>query len=123
MNTSKQINLMVAIIFLSLIAIVAYTIWDPHRATDAAKFQEQRQADFGAAVFANSCRFCHGTKGQGLLGPPLNRPDLQGVDPKTGRVSEDLRKQAAALISNTITCGRIGAPMRSWATSQGGPLN
>jgi plastocyanin len=31
--------------------------------------------------------------------------------------------QMATLVTNTITCGRVGTPMQPWAQSQGGPLS
>jgi plastocyanin/mono/diheme cytochrome c family protein len=35
----------------------------------------------------------------------------------------DLLKQKVSLITNTITCGRVGTPMPAWGNSQGGPLS
>src|SRR5205823_8108108 len=32
-------------------------------------------------------------------------------------------KDKTSLITNTITCGRIGTPMPAWAQTQGGPLS
>ena len=48
MNTSKQINIMVMLVFAAVIAAGAYTIWDPHRATDAKTEQLTKTTDRGA---------------------------------------------------------------------------
>jgi plastocyanin/mono/diheme cytochrome c family protein len=128
MNTSKQIMIMVALIFISLIATGAYTLWDPTRASEAEDRQLDKTLERAAYLFAHNCRVCHGDAGEGgaegnRLGvaPPLNRPDLQGeVD---GSVDPVAYADAYNLVFNTITCGRIGTAMPAWANAQGGPLN
>src|SRR3990170_6043734 len=130
MNTSKQINVMVALIFLSLIAFGAYTIWDPVRADEAATLQEEKAAERGAHTFAQNCRLCHGDRGEGGAAGgrmpqavPLDRPDLEGR-PGPGEPADAVAlKTAQNLIKNTITCGRVGTAMPTWGDSQGGPLN
>src|ERR1700694_5886172 len=128
MNTGKQINAMVAVLFLVLIAMGAYTIWDPFRSADAAGKQVEKTADFGAQTFERNCRVCHGDTGQGgqaggrLPGAlPLNRDDLQGIN--NGVFDPALKAAAFKLVTNTITCGRVGTKMPTWGASQGGTLN
>jgi len=130
MNTSKQINVMVALVFLAVLATGAYTMWDPSRASDARENQTQAVVERGAWLFAQNCRTCHGDRGEGgqaanrlPAAPPLNRKDLQGVDPNTDQVSETAKAQQFKLIVNTITCGRVGRAMPTWGQDQGGPLN
>lgn len=119
MNTGKQINAMVVVLFLTLIAIGAYTLWDPVRSDSAEDEQLEKAADFGATTFTENCRLCHGDLGEG------------GVD--GGRLPASLpldteRLQSGGdeifkLVINTITCGRVGKAMPTWAESQGGILN
>jgi plastocyanin/mono/diheme cytochrome c family protein len=130
MNTSKQINIMVMLVFAAVIAAGAYTIWDPHRATDAKAVQLTKTTDRGAYLFAQNCRTCHGDSGVGgakgnrlALAPPLNRPDLQGRKAAGGPVDKADKDTAYKLVFNTVTCGRIGKAMPTWGDSQGGPLN
>jgi mono/diheme cytochrome c family protein/plastocyanin len=130
MNTSKQINIMVMLVFAAVIAAGAYTIWDPHRATDAKTEQLTKTTDRGAYLFAQNCRTCHGDSGEGgakgnrlALAPPLNRPDLQGRKAAGGPVDKADKDAAYKLVFNTVTCGRIGKAMPTWGDSQGGPLN
>ena len=130
MNTSKQIKIMVLLVFAAVIAAGAYTVWDPHRAADAKSVQLEKTLNRGAYLFAQNCRTCHGDMGEGgakgnrlSLAPPLNRPDLQGRKALGGPVTKADKDAAYNLVFNTITCGRIGKAMPTWGDSQGGPLN
>ena len=128
MNTSKQITVMVVLVFIAVLATGAYTLWDPSRATDARATQLQKTVDRGAFTFSQNCRVCHGDAGEGgaasnrlAQAPPLNRPDLQGV--KNGAVDPVEKISAYKRVYYTITCGRVGTPMPTWGNTQGGPLN
>jgi mono/diheme cytochrome c family protein/plastocyanin len=130
MNTSKQINIMVLLVFAAIIATGAYTIWDPHRASDARATQLEKTVDRGAYLFAQNCRTCHGDRGEGgsaanrlSLAPPLNRPDLQGKPAADQPADPTTKAQQFKFIVNTITCGRVGKAMPTWGQSQGGPLS
>ena len=128
MNTGKQINAMVVILFLTLIAIGAYTIFDPVRSDTADEDQITKAADRGANTFALNCRLCHGDRGQGgvdggrlALAAMLDRPGLQGIE--DGVFTQNAFDEAFDLVTNTIVCGRIGSPMPAWSEDQGGTLN
>lgn len=130
MNTSKQINIIVALIFASLIATGAYWMWDPDRADDAEARQIKTTIERGAFLFSQNCRVCHGDSGEGgqrsnrlRAAPPLNRPDLQGIDAETGEVVDANKRQQYRLIFNTLMCGRVGTAMPTWGQSQGGTLS
>ncbi len=114
MNTSKQINVMVILIFLLLIALGAYTLFDPTREANARAAQTDLLAQRGAALFVGNCRPCHGDIGQGRIGPALNRPELR--DPAT-------REQNQQFVHDTIMCGRVGTLMPTWGQAEGGPLD
>jgi plastocyanin/mono/diheme cytochrome c family protein len=114
MNTSKQINVMILLIFLLLIALGAYTLFDPTRQQDARAEQTDLLAQRGAALFVTNCRPCHGDVGQGRVGPALNRPDLR--DPAK-------RDQLQSFVHDTINCGRVGTLMPTWGQPEGGPLD
>ena len=114
MNTSKQINIMVALIFLLLITLGAITIFDPMRQQQARETQTEVLAQNGAITYAANCRQCHGDTGQGRVGPALNRPDLR--DPNK-------LDQNWAFVTDTIACGRVGTVMPTWGQANGGPLS
>lgn len=130
MNTSKQINIMVALVFIAVLATGAYTMWDPDRASDAQKSELGKTVERGAFLFAQNCIVCHGNAAEGgaagnrlKQAPALNRKDLQGFDPKTGAVSAQDKATQFKFVVNTITCGRIGKAMPTWGQAQGGTLN
>jgi mono/diheme cytochrome c family protein len=128
MNTNKQINIMILLVFGAVILTGAYWLIDPDRADSARDKQLEATIDRGAWLFSQNCRTCHGDKGEGgaasnrlRAAPPLNRPDLQGI--KDGEKDSAALKQAYDLVFNTITCGRVGRAMPTWGQSQGGTLN
>ncbi len=128
MNTGKQINAMVIALFVTIIAIGAYTIWDPFRSDSAADEQIETAAERGATTFALNCRLCHGDRGEGgALGgrlpqaPALDQDFLRGFE--NGALSEEALKEVVKLVTNTIICGRVGTFMPIWGADQGGTLN
>jgi len=130
MNTAKQINVMVALVFIAVLTAGAYTMWDPGRAHDAKAEQLNKTVDRGAYLFSQNCRTCHGDSGEGGLKAnrlkaalALNRPDLQGRTAADGPVDLVKRTEAFKRVYYTITCGRIGTNMPTWGQSQGGTLN
>src|SRR5512135_3509276 len=105
MNTSKQINVMVLLVFAAVIATAAYTLWDPSRASEAKDTQLERTVDRGAYLFAQNCRACHGDKGEGGQASSrlpqalqLNRFDLQGKQKPDGPVVRENKDAAFKLI-------------------------
>lgn len=130
MNTGKQINVMVALVFIAVLTAGAYTLWDPGRASDAKVAQLNKTLDRGAFLFAENCRACHGNAGQGgatsnrlAAALALNRPDLQGRTKAGGPVDANAKINAYKRIYYTIACGRIGTAMPTWGDTQGGTLN
>ncbi|HVB09264.1 MAG TPA: cytochrome c [Bacillota bacterium] len=96
-----------------------------------ANNQETIAADQGAALFAQYCVPCHGPRGEGFIGAPLNIPELRG-DPSTD-------PSVYAFLVTTISDGRPGyvgptwvkaadghwqseTAMPQWAQTQGGSL-
>ncbi len=114
MNTQKQITLMVALVFVLLGSCAAYTVYDQPREERSLAAQQSLLAERGARLFARYCRQCHGNMGEGRIGPALNRPDFQ--DP--AKLTENVQ-----LLTDTISCGRIGKIMPPWAIAEGGALN
>ncbi|MGH3523040.1 MAG: c-type cytochrome, partial [Mycobacterium sp.] len=129
MNTGKQVNAMVVVLFLVLIAVGAYTIWDPFRSDAAKDTQDEKTSEFGAELFTLNCRLCHGDRGQGgaaggrlSVAPPLDTNEFKGID-DSGNFSQSLFNTSVLLVHNTIMCGRAGTKMPTWGASQGGTLS
>ncbi len=123
MNTSKQVNVMIGLMFVILIGTLLYFIWDNVRADDAEERQIVENAERGGNLFSLNCRACHGVNGLGPLentnlpGLPLNVEDLNRPDDPGELVNRQI------IIRDTIRCGRVGTLMPQWAEDQGGPLN
>lgn len=117
MNTNKQIVLIVVLSFLFVGACTAYSAIDlTVRSPRQSAFFQSESIDRGALLFANNCRTCHGIKGQGGVGLPLNKPDFKNQDPLVLAANQ-------ALIHTTLFCGRAGTLMPPWLNTNGGSLN
>jgi mono/diheme cytochrome c family protein/plastocyanin len=122
MNTSKQVNIMLGLLALFVVATLLYWLWDPQRAEDAELRQQEVNAERGGELYGLNCRACHGLAGQGILesirlpGVPL---DIEANRPES--IGELAAKQAR--LRDTIVCGRVGTLMPPWSTEQFGSLN
>ncbi len=134
MNTSKQVNVMIGLLFVVLIGTLLYFIWDDVRADDAEQRQIVVNAERGGKLFSLNCRSCHGVNGLGTLentllpGLPLNleanRPMVADPDdPETSLPDPGKLMELQSRFRDTIRCGRLGTLMPPWAEDQGGPLN
>lgn len=101
-----------------------------------ASVQEQ-QIERGAQLYAANCVVCHGPAGEGVVGPPVNRPEWR--EDLTAIESEQVR----AMLTNVIGLGRGGTDtpvwefsgsgndltitsytnMPAWSRDHGGPMN
>lgn len=122
MNTSKQVNIMIGLMFLLVLAFGIYFVWDQNvRASAAQERQVEENAIRGGKIFALNCRICHGDAGRGVLenpnlpGAPLNMEGFRVTS------SSDLRALYQRLF-DTIRCGRVGTLMPPWGQDQGGTL-
>ena len=117
MNTQKQIFLIVVLFFVFVGGCTAYSIVDlPYRAGMQTDWSMDQSVERGALLFANNCRTCHGIKGEGGVGPQVNKPAFQDQDPL-------ILKANRALLKTTLSCGRAGTLMPAWLNTNGGALN
>jgi len=117
LNTQKQIVLMVILTFIFVGGCAAYTAIDlTVRAPDQVEWSDDQSIERGALLFANNCRSCHGNKGEGGVGPTLNKPEFKDQDPIVLQANRDL-------IRRTLQCGRAGTLMPAWLKANGGALN
>ena len=127
MNTSKQVNAMIGLLFLSFIVYGAYIAWEPTRSSDAEENQAELFAERGAVIFVNNCRGCHGMDGEGHIGPALNSTAflVLGEDNEFGLqgTPDGEAEGIRTFLHNTISCGRTGSFMPVWAQEQGGALS
>ena len=134
MNTAKQINIMIGLMFVGLFGTFLYFIFDngfnafgidfEGRESAAVVRQEKTNVERGAVLFSLNCRACHGLTGQGAIeraglpGAPLNLEDN-----RPPALTEAQTKAKADRVNGTITCGRVGTLMPPWSRDENGPLN
>lgn len=130
MNTSKQVNVMIGVLFLAFIAFGAYYAWEPTRAADATEEQQETYATRGATLYVANCRTCHGLEGKGAeeggVGPVLDTPAFlileEGNAFGAPPTPEGEAQQIRTFLTNTLECGRTGTYMPPWSQGNGGAL-
>lgn len=141
MNTSKQVNVMIGLMFLTFAVLGAYFLNESNRAEEAEEEITERIAERGARLFAQNCRTCHGVEGlgsgEGAIAPPLNSESFFIVDDLNkdrfarefntgGELEVTPAGEIAGLenfLFNTIACGRRGTFMPPWSQQFGGTLS
>ena len=141
MNTSKQVNVMIGLMFLTFAMLGGYFFNESNRADDAEVEITERNARRGARLFVNNCRSCHGLEGlgaeEGAIAPALNtsafliltelnRERLAEQNGIRGELALTLTGDASGLeafLTDTITCGRTNTFMPTWSQQFGGPLS
>ncbi|MDA1061500.1 MAG: c-type cytochrome [Chloroflexi bacterium] len=127
MNTSKQINAMIGLLFVTFVVLSGYLLNESNRQEVEGEEITERNAERGARIFVRNCRTCHGLDGEGALGPALNSNAFLvlgegnefGVDETSDGEAENVR----TFLRETIACGRPGTFMPTWALSFGGTLS
>ncbi|MDA0270982.1 MAG: c-type cytochrome [Chloroflexi bacterium] len=131
MNTSKQVNVMIGLMFLAFATFAGYMVYEGPRAESAGERQEALLAERGAQLYVNNCRSCHGLEGKGQeeggIAPALNRTSFlimaegnpQGVPATPDGEAQGLHD----FLFNTLSCGRTNTAMPVWSERYGGPLS
>ncbi len=137
MNTSKQVTIMIGLLFLTVAVLGAYFLNEDNRQAEALEEQTERVAGRGARLFSDNCRACHGLEGrgseEGAIAPPLNRTAflILGEDnefglpetPDLGTAENPGAEEIRTFLGDTIRCGRTGTFMPAWSEQFGGTLS
>jgi mono/diheme cytochrome c family protein len=108
----SQIEVLLGVIATALIviSIPIYAFSEPARLDSARAGQLERDLNEAMTLYAENCAVCHGLSGEGIgATPPLDNPDLQGMDP--------------GALTKIIERGLYGTSMPAWHLEDGGPLN
>ena len=127
MNTSKQVNVMIGLLFVSFVTIVGYLFNESNRQVVETEEITHRNAERGARLFVQNCRTCHDLEGTGGIGAAINNKafwiyeegNAAGVPATPEGEAEAIRKY----LRETIECGRPGTYMATWSQRFGGPLS
>jgi mono/diheme cytochrome c family protein len=131
MNTSKQVNVMIGLLFLAFIAFAGYIAYEPGRASSAEEAQRDMYAERGAHLYILNCANCHGIEGlgpeEGALGFQLQRDAFRIVRADNPYGAEETpfgeAEEVREFLFNSIACGRTGTAMPPWHERYGGPLS
>ena len=130
MNTSKQVNAMIGLLFVAFLAFGAYIANENNRAEAARENQEDLKAYRGATIFVNNCRMCHGLEGkgteEGAIAPALQRESFRIINKDDSQYVATPEGEATTLrnfLFNTLVCGRTNTAMPAWSDKHGGPLS
>jgi len=115
-RAERQAALVVVMLILGVGMTLVYLLTnDTTRASSDTRVQDTNVAR-GQEIFAANCATCHGSKGQGGVGLPLNIP----ANHPTGDAAIT---QRYTYLSRTLHNGRPGTYMQAWSQENGGPLN
>lgn len=120
----RKIQLVVALLVLTGLALTLYSFNEPARQATAMDRQENLAIERAIHNYNTLCVSCHGIDGLGAIvpavepervAPPLNRADFRPKDP------DEFKKQYDN-IYKTIQRGRPNTPMPAWGQTDGGTL-
>jgi len=115
-RVERQAALVVVMLIVGVGMVLVYLLTnDNQRVSSDARVQETNIAR-GQEIFAANCATCHGNKGQGGVGLPLNIP----ANHPTGDAATSQRD---TYLERTLHNGRVGTYMAPWGQENGGPLN
>jgi cytochrome c1 len=127
MNTSKQVNVMIGVVFVSFLLFTGYMVNEANRQHVAREEITHRIAERGARLYVNNCRGCHGLEGEGHVAPALNSKAFLVLGEENSYGAEPTPQGEAdavhAFLFNTMACGRTNTFMPTWAQRFGGPLS
>lgn len=107
------------LIMLAIVSLLIPVFWILESNSEAMAKAEQHKiaVQRGAALYAQYCFQCHGTRGQGRVGPKLNG------NPAVNKLSDaDLIRIISGGIYNTDTANLDKPIMPAWSQDYGGPL-
>jgi mono/diheme cytochrome c family protein len=119
MNTSKQVNAMIGLLFIAFLFFGGYIAREQLRAEEASIHQNEELVHRGAELFHNNCVSCHGLVGEGNIGPALNSDFFRTTD----STPDGEAREVYTYLFNTLSCGRSGAYMPLWSERFGGSMS
>jgi mono/diheme cytochrome c family protein len=118
---STRMVLSIAFVLFVVLGMVVYVLNEGQRADYNILTSTEDDSHIGAELFAANCSQCHGPKGEGAIGPALDRPEWHAGD-----VNYD-QNAVTTFLRNVIHRGQYspqpGITMPAWSKDYSGPLN
>lgn len=106
-SLNRYLTFGLAFMVVLIVAFPLYRLREPKLRADATALQQQLYEKTGGELFATNCAACHGTQGNGGIGPTLN-------------AKEFLTTTSDNQIAMLITGGISGSIMPAWGLDYGG---
>ncbi|MFZ5817012.1 MAG: c-type cytochrome [Bacillota bacterium] len=104
MRNERKYKILSLLSVVLAVLLLGTCVREPFRMNTAVYRQHEEYVLKGAKVYAENCVQCHGPRGEGVIGMPLNRADFR-VD-----YESPAGKDVYNLIYNTLKMGRPGNP-------------
>lgn len=118
---STRMILSISFGFFVVIGMIVYVLNDDRRAETTLGNVIAKEADAGSILFAANCSQCHGPKGEGAIGPALDRSEWHAGDPNYDELA------VTTFLHNVLQRGQYspqpGINMPAWSKEYGGPFN
>lgn len=118
---STRMVLSIAFVLFVVLGMLVYIINDNRRADTTTANVIEKEAHEGADLFGQNCAQCHGPKGEGAIGPALDRKEWHAENPQFDKASVE------TLLKNVLHRGQHspqpGIQMPAWHKDFGGPFN
>ncbi len=103
-----------------VLGMLVYIINDPARSKGASAQDIQRDASAGARLFAANCSQCHGPRGEGAIGPALNRPEWRANNALFD--ANGVYNVLDGVLVKGQHSPQPGIQMPAWSRTNGGPF-
>lgn len=108
-NYERYLWIGLALTILLIVALGFAWLTEPDRIAEASKAMTKISLTRGRELYVENCTSCHGTRGEGGVGPALNNKTL-------------LINATDDVLYETIRAGRPNTTMPAWAQANGGPF-
>ncbi len=108
-NYRRQILIGLGLTLVTIVALGIAWLTEPTRMAQASEDVTKASVQQGRQIYVANCIPCHGTRGEGGVGPALNDKVL-------------LSKASDEVLAGFIAVGRPNSLMPAWSQQNGGPL-
>jgi mono/diheme cytochrome c family protein len=121
-----KVVLGVTLAIVLLLTLVIYGAIDSQRAQGISANTAEASVSKGQTIYASYCITCHGPRGEGCIGPALNRPAWRPLtddglkNPAYDDGSHDFIKK---VVQRGRASNQPGIQMPAWSNTEGGSLN